>query len=272
MQIPECKGHLYTTGKEAMSGAYRIMTYWGPRRETTAVLAPRMLRMLQGLADIDPLLADWRWVGKKRLVSMSELDVATAERLLRSRISRDDAGEPVPARGYSFYIHTHWYEPSRLTLQGDIGTCTPSNLYDNNIHVDTNRLSAPDEALLKYRIYKPALSFLATLWRASWASAFPFDLRHQLPKYEKRLDNRLHGGWITYLSAAWAAKITPAKSAIIERAPDGGLLMIATEETFRIDNPRHVAVAREIDAALAPLNALPWPPNDTADGRAVADR
>jgi Immunity protein 52 len=252
--------------------AYRITTYWGPRRESSAVLAPRMLRMLQGLADIDPLLADWQWVGKKRLVSMGELDVATAEKLLRSRISRDDAGEPIPARGYSFYVHTHWYKPSRLTLHGDIGVCSPSSLYDNNIDLDTHYLSPPDEALLKYRIYKPALVFLATLWRANWASAFPLDLLDQLAKYEKRLNARLYGGWITYLSAAWAAKITPPKSAIVERAPDGGLLMIATEETFRVDNPRHVAVAREIDAALAPLNALPWPPNDTADGRAVADR
>jgi Immunity protein 52 len=113
---------------------------------------------------------------------------------------------------------------------------------------------------------------LATLWRANWASAFPLDLLDQLPTYEKRLNARLYGGWITYLSPPWAAKITPPKSAILERAPDGGLLMIATEETFRVDNPRHVAVAREIDAALAPLNALPWPPNDAADGRAVADR
>ncbi len=48
--------------------------------------------------------------------------------------------------------------------------------------------------------------------------------------------------------------------------------MIATEETFRVDNPRQVAVAREIDAALAPLNALSWPPNVTADGPAVANR
>jgi immunity protein 52 of polymorphic toxin system len=254
-----------------MSGAYRIMTYWGPRRESTAVLAPRMLRMLQGLADIDPLLADWQWVGRKKLVPMSELDVATAERLLRSRISRDDAGEPIPARGYSFYVHTHWYEPSRLTLQGSIGVCTPSNLYDNNIHLDTNRLSPPDEALLKYRIYKPALVFMATLWRANWASAFPLALPYLLPTDQERLDNSLRGGWITYLSAAWAAKITPPKSAIVERAPDGGVLMIAARETFRVDNPQHVAVAREIDAALAPLNALPWPPNDAADGRAVAD-
>ncbi len=252
--------------------AYQIMTYWGPRRESTAVLAPRMLRMLQGLADIDPLLADWQWVGKKRLVAMSELDVATAERLLRSRIRRDDAGEPISNGGYSFYVHTHWCEPGRLTLQGSIGVCTPSSLYDNHIDLDTSQLSPPDESLLKYRIYKPALSFLATLWRANWASAFPLDLLDLLPKHERRFNARLYGGWITYLSPAWAAKITAPKSAIVERAPDGGLLMIATEETFRVDNPRHVAVAREIDAALAPLNALPWPPNDSADGRAVADR
>jgi hypothetical protein len=255
-----------------MIGPYRLIAYWGPRRESTAVLAPRMLRMLHGLADIDPLLAGWQWVGKKKLVSMAELDVATAERLLQSRASSDDQGEPISGRGYSFYLHTRWYEPSRLTLWGSIGVYLPSNLHDNNIQLDTNYLSAPDEAVIKVHIYKPALLFLAALWRANWACAHPIDLYDLLPRDRKRLDARLYGGWITYLSAPFAAKITPPTSAIVERAPDGGLLMIATEETFRVDNPRHVAVAREIDAALAPLNALPWPPNDTADGRAVADR
>jgi hypothetical protein len=42
---------------------------------------------------------------------------------------------------------------------------------------------------------------------------------------------------------------------LIERTRDGGLLMIAAEETFDIANPDHVARARSIVNALAPLNA-----------------
>lgn len=37
--------------------------------------------------------------------------------------------------------------------------------------------------------------------------------------------------------------------------------MPATNETFVTSNPQHLAVAREIETALAPLNALPWSPD-----------
>ncbi len=37
--------------------------------------------------------------------------------------------------------------------------------------------------------------------------------------------------------------------------------MAATAETFSVDNPAHLAAARDILKALAPFEALPWPPN-----------
>jgi hypothetical protein len=48
--------------------------------------------------------------------------------------------------------------------------------------------------------------------------------------------------------------------------------MVATEETFLADNPGHVAIAREIDAALAPFNALPWPPDGMSSSNGGATR
>jgi hypothetical protein len=256
-----------------MSHAYRIITYWGARRETPAQLAPRMLQMLQGLAQIDPLLSGWQWFGDTKFVSAEQLDLTTAKKLLELGLYRDDSGKrPLLSLGYHFQIHTRWRQPSELNLWGKLGVGIPGSSYDNDVTLDTNYRLAPDDALIKYNIFSRALVFLAILWKANWACAHPIALSDLLPSDAKRRTSRLYGGWITYLSARWAAKVTPPKSAIVERAPDGGLLMIATEETFRVDNPRHVAVAREIDAALAPLNALPWPPNDAADGRAVADR
>ena len=256
-----------------MSNAYRIITYWGPRRETPAELAPRMLRMLEGLAQIDPLLSGWQWFGGKKLVPERELNLTTAESLLEFGLERDKlTKKPLLSLGYYVSIHTRWRQPSELELQGKLGVGIPGFFYDNEVTLATSYLKPPDEAVLKYRIFKPALVLLATLWKANWACAHPIALSDLLPHDTRRRTCSLYGGWITYLSAAWAAKVTPPKSALVERAPDGGLLMIATVETFRVDNPQHVAVAREIDAALAPLTALPWPPNDTADGRAVADR
>jgi len=65
--------------------------------------------------------------------------------------------------------------------------------------------------------------------------------------------------WMTYISARFAPMITPPRTAITEHVPGGGLLMIATEERCSAENPAHMAVARDIEAGLAPVNAQPWP-------------
>ncbi len=67
-----------------------------------------------------------------------------------------------------------------------------------------------------------------------------------------------HQVWMQYLSAPLARLITPPSTSINEWLPNGGLLMSATTETFKTDNPTHLAVARDIAAATAPLNALPY--------------
>ena len=44
---------------------------------------------------------------------------------------------------------------------------------------------------------------------------------------------------------------------MVERRPNGGLLMAATDATFDVDNPAHMAVARDIERAGAPLSGTP---------------
>ena len=65
--------------------------------------------------------------------------------------------------------------------------------------------------------------------------------------------------WIQYLNPWLARKITPLSTAPSEHLPNGGLLMTATTETFDVDNPAHLKSAQDMAAAMAPLNALPWP-------------
>jgi hypothetical protein len=61
-----------------------------------------------------------------------------------------------------------------------------------------------------------------------------------------------------YLSPPLARLVTPPATSVNDYLPNGGLLMSATNETFRVDNPSHMAVARDIAAATAPLNKLPY--------------
>jgi hypothetical protein len=67
--------------------------------------------------------------------------------------------------------------------------------------------------------------------------------------------------WMSYVSPRFAPLIAPPPSAIVERTARGGLLMAATEKTFRVDNLAHLAVAGDILKSLAPFEALPWPPD-----------
>jgi hypothetical protein len=64
---------------------------------------------------------------------------------------------------------------------------------------------------------------------------------------------------IQYLCPWLAQEITPSSTVLSEHLPNGGLLMTATMETFDVDNPAHLAAARDMAGAMAPLNALPWP-------------
>ena len=67
--------------------------------------------------------------------------------------------------------------------------------------------------------------------------------------------------WMTYLEPPLAKLVTPPRSAIVERTDKGGLLMIAIIERFNVANPEHITVAREIEVALAAVEAFLWPPD-----------
>ena len=50
-----------------------------------------------------------------------------------------------------------------------------------------------------------------------------------------------------------AKRISPPASTIVEKTSDDGILLLVTEEAFTSDNPKHVAVADEIQDTLEPL-------------------
>ena len=65
--------------------------------------------------------------------------------------------------------------------------------------------------------------------------------------------------WMSTVVLRFAPLITPPPSAVAEHTAQGGLLMSAPRETFRVDNPAHLAAAHDILNALAPFEVLPRP-------------
>jgi len=78
-------------------------------------------------------------------------------------------------------------------------------------------------------------------------------------------DAHLNLAWMSYVAAALASLFTPPPTAIAERTPQGGLLLSATQETFRVDNPRPSRRRPRHPQSAGPFEALPWPPDATLE-------
>ena len=219
--------------------------------------------MLNDLSAIDPVFGNWIFLGRRKgtpLAGLTEHDVAA---LIAHGVSREDDGTPFAQAGYRFGASTGFKRTERdITVRVHSGNTLAANYFINTAILRTEPLNEKNRSDVELSVLKPAMLALASAWDATWCGTAPWDLSdfqtaHSRPWFGLK--------WMTYLSPRFAPMVTPPRSAIVERLTGGGLLMIATEERFETTNPSHLSAARDIEAALAPINALPWPPDGTSE-------
>jgi hypothetical protein len=105
----------------------------------------------------------------------------------------------------------------------------------------------PNPAVVTFGLYKAVLLAMIRIWPAPWANAQCANWGEELPTLPGD-PPFLYSGyglpWISYLCAERAAKVDVPTGVKTERTPDGGLLMIATEERFDYTNPEHMRPSR----------------------------
>ncbi|QXX74319.1 Imm52 family immunity protein [Methylovirgula sp. HY1] len=239
---------------------YHTGVFWGPREEKPEELAARWLKLIARLQAVDPIFAHWYvWVPYKPALPIGMQAAPLAEKIA-ANVATDDSDEPEPRLGYQLFAHNTEIKkrgPRNFEVHMNAGSFGP--WLSNMIGIGTDYGVVPDPDVVAYRIFRGALLALAETFEATIGSAYPTSLIDLWPKENRRAQLTLKLAWITYVAPRFVPLITPPASAIVERRPDGGLLMAATDETFVTTNPAHVAVAREIEAAVAPFNALPYP-------------
>jgi hypothetical protein len=244
---------------------YTIYCFWGPRRETPEDLAVRFSKLIDQLALIDPAFCNWFWVGADQNPILFAAVRSRLAEEIAARVTRGDDGEPEPIYGYWMSVLSALEDtPRALSLSVKAGNSAKPTIIPNMATMHTAWQMEPDPTITTYHNFRRVLIALAECFDVTFGSAYSRELRDLAPG-----DCKYPFGWINYVAPRFAPLVTPPKSAIVEHRPNGGLLMAATDETFVTSNPRHLAVARDIEAALAPLNALPWPP-DAAPGQPPA--
>ncbi len=232
---------------EIKSLGYSIHASWGARAETPEAIAVRFLACVDRLSRV--YAPNWVFDAKsKPLDGLRD----TLPQAIAAKVAKADDGSTTPILGYYFLaINNLKDRPRSLTLNVNVGSAL-----DNFAQIWTGYDVIPDPSIIAYPAFKAALLALAESFDATWCSAYPDRLLNL-----SDLDRNLRLAWMSYVAPRFAPLITPPPSAIVERTAQGGLLMAATAETFRVDDPAHLAAARDILKALAPFEALPWAPD-----------
>jgi hypothetical protein len=234
---------------------YCIHASWGPRAETPEAIAARFLACLDRLKPVHPAYDNWIFDLNRRPKKFDALrkDLPAA---IATSVARDDDGEPSPIYGYwPGVINSMKDGPRSLSLWVRAGSAL-----NNYAEIETCYRVLPDPGIIAYPAFKAALLALAESFDVTYCSAYPMQIMDVWDT-----TRNLCLAWMSYVAPRFAPLITPPPSAIVERTARGALLMAATGDTFSTDNPAHLAAAADILAALAPFEALPWPPDATPE-------
>ncbi|MGH6793757.1 MAG: Imm52 family immunity protein, partial [Methylocella sp.] len=219
---------------------FTICAYWESRAETPDALAACFVAMIDRLQAIDPNLFLWTSVSKRGKRFETVRDHYAKE--VAAGIIRDDWGKPEPIQGYRFGAFTR-DQPHNRTFELSVraGSTYPGP-FPNDITFYTRLGLIPDPAVITYEIFKPALLAMVEAWSPVCAMSCPDALLKLAPA-----NTYFHESWIQYLCPWLASVVTPPPAqVIVERLANGGLLMSATTQTFDVENPAHMAAAREV--------------------------
>jgi hypothetical protein len=241
------------------SPQYNITAYWGPRAQDPKALVSPLLATLDQLSRIHPVFRPWYLLRRREGVPVAPLGEEQVREIIADGVGRSDIGTPEPVTGYQINAATGLLRvPNQIRLRIHAGNRAVARYFINTAILTTAPLQQENAGFITCSVMKDVLLAFVDQWHPTWCGVQSSDL-HAL--YPDGTPPSFTLAWMTYLSPRFAQMVKTPNSTMVERTPNGGLLMIATEERFDAHNPTHLAVARDIDAAIAPVNALPWPPD-----------
>lgn len=243
-----------------VSEAYKLHVHWRDRPESTQSCARRLARMLEGLADAHPAFARWNKQAKSRAAADKpawaippDIDELTTV-FEKSRQYKDVPRQPWPELGYSVAAWNGLDAPYGASLSIGPGAFASNRPFPNSADLELDPACAGNADLTSVGALKPAMLSLIAAWEPDRGNLVCWEYWSRL--YGDRHYPLFRSGWMTYLAAQYASRVTPPPAAIVERVAGGGMLLLATEERFSMDNPAHLAVADAIQAALDPIQKM----------------
>ncbi|MGD0190236.1 MAG: Imm52 family immunity protein [Rhizomicrobium sp.] len=225
---------------------------WHP--QTPAEIGRKFLETLDALSQVDRHFDAWQILDDEKETSIPlERVRADISQIVERGASKGDDGEPEPQMGYRVRAVNRFVNSDTDPFSVEVGMHAGGNAgTTQSISFSTEYGQIPAPSIVAFPVVKTVLLAFVNIWNSRNGSAYSRDLmdRWDDPRFKFELY------WLTYLDVTLATQITVPPDVCMERTADGGILLIATEETFNTANPDHMAAARRIRDAMAPLNDL----------------
>src|SRR3974390_1862339 len=245
------------------TNSFSIASSWGARQETPAQFGARVLEALDTFSAISPIFRPW-WLFNTSLAVGNawkrpkaqhyfSLDYARHHmtEIVQMGVHRDEGEFPLPVCGYTIVaMNSQLRSPATVNFHAH-GADSCSDQYRRSASFKTEFRQVPAPELVAYPVFKAVLLALVSIFDVAYARAYSSEFSAQWRRPEPRF---LDLSWMTYLSAPLARQIAIPPDIVTERLENGGLLMIAAQQTFDVNNPEHMQGARSILQAMAPLN------------------
>src|SRR5665213_529030 len=170
----------------------------------------------------------------------------------KSLVHRDMSGVPWPELGYSVAAWNAIDGAKSVSFHVKPGQYTADRIFPNSLELQLPKRTPDTTGIVNTPILRKVLLSVVSAWEPSWALITSASYNERFHLSEKPFP-LFRSGWMTYLSRPSARRISPPGSAIVEGTRDDGILLLATNETFTAENPRHIAVADEIQRSLVPI-------------------
>jgi immunity protein 52 of polymorphic toxin system len=236
-----------------------ITARWQPRMESTDITAGRLAPWLSRMAALDARFSRWHRSGMRHrsavplVVSMPPI-VEELRVWLEENPSFESRNRRKHLAGYSITARRPNETSPHANFWVTLSDASRNDRFDNRIGVTFFTDRDRDDVVHLTAVVRQALLVTASLWNCEWAAAVGGNYEDMSLPQKTIL--KYESGWMVYVGAALAPRLHEARDITIESVGNGGALLVAvTNAIFDRRNALHIAAARRLQTALAPLNA-----------------
>lgn len=225
------------------SESYNIFFSWTPREESPERILERMKQSVQALSKYIPIFESY--IIYDALEALRHFSRGARKRA-ESPSHVTPPREPHAPSGFMVFAAPDYSPPEGLHLcAANAGRKTLPGMCGVTFFSD----NPATPAIASLGTFKSIILTLTPIWEATYAQAYT----RSLQRLSSKPGSIFWPTWTTWLAPSLANDFEPSEEFTTERLPDCGVFLIATTDTFDIENPAHVTAAKAIQSALMPV-------------------